>query len=320
MVSPADVALVLLGAAVVVVVLDDLVRTVLSPGAGAGLLTRRVGRAVSAVPRRAGASPGSLLRRATGPAALVGTVVTWLAGLVLGFALVLAGLGDDHLRVAADGLAWDASTAPYVAVTTLFTLGLGDVIPETATGRVVVSLGAIVGLLLVTLSVTYLVPVVTSVTDRRTQASQLSALGHDAATIRRRLVEELAPTSADQLLLDLAMDVRRTAQRHLTYPVLHYFQTGERGTAFAPAVAAFTEAVVSGLPSSDSSPAARVIYMDAVDELLSVTDVHTSQHLPEEAPPGAVGDLDEWSSERRRRLAAFVADSGWSWEQHVLGR
>ncbi len=74
-----------------------------------------------------------------GPLSLVFLIAAWAAALVFGFALMYNGLGShftDSLGVKAD-----LRTDLYVSGTTLFTLGLGDVVPLNPWTREMIILG-----------------------------------------------------------------------------------------------------------------------------------------------------------------------------------
>ena len=85
------VLFVLAGAAVLLLLLVDVVQTVFVPRGDAGPVTRRVHRAVWATGRHAARSPRLLRRRLlglVGPLLLPLTVLLWALELVVGFALV----------------------------------------------------------------------------------------------------------------------------------------------------------------------------------------------------------------------------------------
>lgn len=71
--------------------------------------------------------------------------------------------------------------------TTVSTLGLGDVVPTTHPGRVVTGIASLTGIGIITLSVTYVLPVVTSVSDRRRQAMSIHAMGSSTASLVQSL-------------------------------------------------------------------------------------------------------------------------------------
>jgi len=74
-----------------------------------------------------------------GPSALFLLIGVWITGLIGGFALLLLGLGTPLVATGGDA---GFGTAMYGSGTTFFTLGLGDVLPPTALGRLLVVLEA----------------------------------------------------------------------------------------------------------------------------------------------------------------------------------
>jgi len=129
-----DLLVQLLGAAVVVVVLQHGFFTVLFPGSGHGLVRRPLPRWVwTVLPRLPYRSPQSRrgLLSYNGPVQIAVTIVVWLLLLVLGWALVFQpALGNGV--VASIGTT-DTGWAPaiYFSGFALTTLGTGDLVPAT---------------------------------------------------------------------------------------------------------------------------------------------------------------------------------------------
>lgn len=315
-----EIVVVALGLVLVAVTNYDATITTLAPGTAAGPLTRWVGRGLWRGVHRVADGPASRLLVATGPLALVATLGTWIAVLVAGWSLVFGALASAELTTP-DGAPVTVGGAIYFAVTTLFTLGPGDVVPLGGLGHVLTSLALVNGMVLVTMAITYLVPVVGAVTDRRIQAATLSGYGTTAPAIRTTLAAGAEAYPVDDIVRDAATAIQTTAQRHLTYPVVHFFHSADRETAFAPAVAAFTEAVLALDSPEHLHEATRRSYLSALDDLLDVAEHHLRVAPPAEPPsalPGSTARTGDRSAsgpdpDLRRRLLAFVEDSGWSW-------
>src|SRR5262245_31744601 len=77
-----------------------------------------------------------------GPFALLVLIGVWAAGLISGFALLMWGLGAQMVSIGGDA---GFGTTLYGTGTTFLTLGLGDVLPHTALGRMLVVLEAGIG-------------------------------------------------------------------------------------------------------------------------------------------------------------------------------
>lgn len=137
----------------------------------------------------------------------------------------------------------DAWSRVYYAGFTFFTLGVGDYIPGGPVWQIASVVAVANGLFLVTLSITYIVPVLSAVVERRQQAGTLSAMGEDVEELLERVWDGRSFAYLTSQLPLVAQGVALTAQRHLAYPVLHYFHADERELAFAPSVAVLDEAV-----------------------------------------------------------------------------
>lgn len=315
-----------IGVAVLLVVAYDLSRTTLAPASGAGPVTSTVGRFIWRTGHLGGPAPSSWRLRILGPAVLGVTFAAWVLLVGLGWWLVVLFL--DGLIESSTNQVATAGERLYFVFTTLATLGPGDILPTTGIARLATGMMAITGFVLLTLSVTYILPVITAVTQRRVQARTISELGISDAAIEARLDD---PDATAQLLSEVASELRVLTEKHLSYPILHYFHSPDRPTALAPSVAALDEAVgaLSRRPPADR-PAmlALVRFRGAVDDLLEVMENHLGSHVPPDPPartPEVASAVEELVCRHgrdghRRWLAALVADAGWSWEDVTGGR
>lgn len=190
------------------------------------------------------------------------------------------------------------------------------------------NISAIIGLALVTLSLTYLLQVVNAVTNERTVASQIAGLG--PAPVEGVTHAAAAPRlgTLPLQLSSIAESLSSAAQAHLAFPMLQFFHSQEVNSSVAVNLARFDEIITildHGLPN-DHTPTVRA-GRSAVDRFLSTL------HLPSEpAPPppppsltalrrrcpdvvdgpgfaAAIGPLDA----RRSRLHTYVREEGWDW-------
>ncbi|MDG4832511.1 potassium channel family protein [Solwaraspora sp. WMMD1047] len=132
----------------------------------------------------------------------------------------------------------------YFAGFSIFTLGVGDYVPGTASAQIATNFAVLSGLFLITLGITYLMQVVSAVVDKRTIAGHIAALGTDPVDILRRNWDgtRFSPMF-EQHLTSLTPEVIRLGERHLAYPVLHYFHAETR-TKAAPAGLTVLDGVV----------------------------------------------------------------------------
>lgn len=100
------------------------------------------------------------------------------------------------------------------------------------------------GFFVITLAITFLTPVVSSVTQRRQLASQLTFTSECAQDILTHAWNGRSFGTLESRLLSLAPQLVQLEQRHFSYPVLHFFVERERRISIEPAITALDEALL----------------------------------------------------------------------------
>jgi Ion channel len=323
------------GAAVVVLVLADVVATTLTIGTGAGPLTRRVlGPAWRVLLRLHRRDSTSAWLSTAGTVLLMTTVLIWVALLWGGWTLVY--LSDPGSLVdAATGRPVGGLDVLYYAGFTVFTLGVGDVVATTPGWRVLTAGAGFSGLFLVTLAITYLLSVVSAVVSRRTVAVQIHTLGPTATAmvVQGWTGSGFSPTFLQQLTA-LGERVVTVAEQHLAYPVLHYFHSRRPESAARVAIARLDDvllllraAVAPGVRPHPSVtvPVHRAVarYLTAAEGTSAVPRRTVAPPVPSPRPLAEagipLGDPAGWDRaaavevQRRRTLSRLVHADGWSW-------
>ena len=327
-------ALVAGGSALVLLVLADVLFTTLTLGEGAGPLTRRILGLLWRCSLRLGRPERrSRVLSNSGPALLVVTVAFWLTTTWLGWWLVF--LGSGSVRKAETDVPAGAADVAYYAGYAISTLGTGDFVADSPVWRILTALAGVEGLILVTLSITYLLSVVSAVVARRALATQIHALGGTAGEI---VVEGWAGNGFSpafvQQLVGATGSLATVVQQHFAYPVLHYFRSSSPAESAPVAVAVLDDvlllleaAVDADVAPSTSAvrPARRIVadYVRTVGGMAAVGDRREPPPCPSVAPleragiplrPAAERDgAFRTGAERRRGLRQLVEEAGWSW-------
>lgn len=174
-----------------------------------------------------------------GPLSLVFLIVAWAAALVIGFSLMYYGLGSqfkDQLGVAA-GLRTDL----YVSGTTLFTLGLGDVVPLNPWTRELIILEAGTGLGFVAVVIGYFPVLYGAFSKREMAISLLDARAGSPPTAVELLRRHSFPGGEAALTLLLEEWERWAAElmeSHISYPLLCYFRSQHTNQSWLSALTA----------------------------------------------------------------------------------
>lgn len=323
----------LLGLVIVGFTLCDLLLTTLTLDGGGPLVnnvSRWIWKAVT-YHRRCASSHRLLVFAGLG--ILLCATFLWISLVWTGWTLIFC--ASDYAVVNAEtGKPADVWTRIYFTGYTLVTLGLGDYKPQDGVWQVLTAIAAANGFFLVSLSITYLLPVISAATQKRQLAAYISSLGKTSDDIVLRAWNGKNFGLLEQHLVTLTPMLLLHAQRHLTYPVLHYFHSPERYTAGTLSIAVLDETLT--LLKYGVKPAEQI---DAVTlyaarqavttflETLNSTFIEPAKDAPpipaldrlraggvptvsDEAFESAIGDL----ARRRRLLLALVQSHGWDWD------
>ena len=329
-----DVLLAVAGFAVVTLVTVDVVWSTLSVGSGMGPVSRLVvavvWRRVLSRHHRTGRHHERLARR--GFFLLLAVAGTWVTLLLLGWALVMQ--AGTSTALTSDGLSAGVGDRVYLAAYSVVTLGLGDIEPGNGFGQVVVVLAAVTGLMLLTLTVTYFVPLVGAAAEKRTLGAALGGLGRPPQRLLRRAWDGEQLAALDSYLTSFTSSVTALSQQHVIYPVLDLLPSRTRTTSAALGVAVLDEAMTLHdlvlhpsvrLPAMVVEPLRHAVHVYL--ETLRDGFVPRSGEVPPRPDVSGLRDAgiplspeEGWDeafeavSERRSLLLALVRDDGWTWD------
>lgn len=160
-----------------------------------------------------------------GPLSLLGLMVTWVLGLIVGFALV-------HWSLATSLNAPDAAptlgTYLYWSGGTFFTLGYGDITPFGLIGRTLAVAEAGMGFGFLALIISYLPVFYQTFSQRETMIALLDARAGSppcAAQILLRLGNSGDIAAIDPFLADWERWSAELLESHLSFPVLSYYRS-----------------------------------------------------------------------------------------------
>lgn len=298
---------------------------------GGGPITRRLWVTALAV-HRAGGSTAHGLLKFVGTPILLGTVFCWIVMLFAGYMMIFSAAAGAVVR-SSDGMTADFAERFYFTGYTLFTLGLGDFVPGGDGWRVVTVIATMNGLFLVTLAITYLLPVISATAQTRQLAAVISNLGTNPPELILRAWDGKGFSGLTNYLTQITQMIDLHTQRHLAYPVLHYFHSCERRTAVAPSLAVLQDALI--IFSAGVAPEGRLRAIDlepasrALEGLLSVLRNRYVTPADEPPPFADLAPLREGGiplvaeAEFRRRLEeyrevrclfrSYVEFGGWQW-------
>lgn len=160
-----------------------------------------------------------------GPLSLLLLLMVWATSLIFGFAfLYWANASAIHTAGGIPGFSMDL----YLSATSFFTLGLGDVIPQTPPSRALVAVEAGIGFGFLALVIGYLPALNQSFSRREVNISLLDARAGSpptAAEMLHRHSHDHGLEALQELLRDWEGWSAELLESHLSYPVLAYFRS-----------------------------------------------------------------------------------------------
>ncbi|WKN42179.1 potassium channel family protein [Tunicatimonas pelagia] len=178
---------------------------------------------------------------------------TWIAMIWTGFVCIFHAFPESVLQ-GQNKTPTDLFEKIYHVGYTLSTLGIGDYVPGNNFWRVATALVSFLGLVTITMSITYLVPVVSNAIQKRSLSLYIAGLGESPEQIVINSFNGENFKGIDNQLPDLASMIFTYAQNHLAYPILHHMHNAN--------------------PSENI-----VLKLAALDEALTIFQFHVPEHL-----------------------------------------
>lgn len=231
-----------------------------------------------------------------GPLSLLLLLGVWAVSLIVGFGLLQWALGSA--MEAPEGAA-NFGTDLYVSGTTLFTLGLGDVTPRTATARALVVVEAGTGLGFLALVIGYL-PVIYQAFSRRETSITLLDARAGSPPSAGELLRRNGTCDTAEALVSFLQDWERWAaellESHLSYPVLAYYRSQHDRESWLAALTTVLDAcalIIAGVEGIPAWPARLTFAMarHAAVDLSQILGTPPCAPHPDRLPPGDLARL-----------------------------
>jgi hypothetical protein len=174
-----------------------------------------------------------------GPLSLLLLIVVWAGGILTGFALLYFAL-HSPLRDPLFSVAGFLSDL-YLSGTTLFTLGIGDVLPQTRGVRVLIVLESGMGLGFLAMVISYFPVLYQAFSRREVSISLLDARAGSpptAAELMRRHSFQGGVEALNILLIEWERWSAELLESHISYPLLCYFRSQHTNQSWLSALTA----------------------------------------------------------------------------------
>ncbi|HEY8490343.1 MAG TPA: potassium channel family protein [Dehalococcoidia bacterium] len=237
-----------------------------------------------------------------GSLSLILLLATWSAALIAGFAGLLWAFGFAP----PGGGSTSFGTALYLSGTNFFTLGLGDIQPETRAGRAVTVAEVGIGLAFLALVVSYLPVLYQAFSRREVNVSLLDARAGSppsAGELLRRYNGDSAG-SLERIMRDWEGWAAELLETHLSHPVLAFYRSQHERQSWLAALTTILDASALVLAGAGKVPDQPVRLTFAMARHAAVDLAQVFVTAPAEPEPPR---LDR---ETFRRLYALLAGAG----------
>jgi hypothetical protein len=222
-----------------------------------------------------------------GPLSLLLLLLLWAVLLIVGFGMFYFSMrspfGDALMGHSASAWA-QFGTDLYVSGTTLFTLGLGDVVPHRLLARALIIFESGVGLGFVALVIGYLPVLYQAFSHREVSVALLDARAGsppNAAELLRRHAFEGGHEALSDLLAEWERWSAEILESHISYPILCYYRSQHDNQSWLSALVSILDtcalliSVVEGTPSRQ----AQLTFVMARHALIDLGHVfHIEEH------------------------------------------
>jgi len=252
-----------------------------------------------------------------GPLSLLLLFAVWAVALIFGFAILHFAAGSAISLAPNQHRGFWADL--YISGTTFFTLGLGDVTPQTELARVITVMEAGLGFGFLAVVISYLPVLYGAFSRREVNISLLDARAGSpptAAELLRRHTQPQSVEALQQYLHDWETWAAELMESHLSYPVLCYFRSQHSNQSWLAALTTMLD--VSALLIAYGEGALRwqakltfAISRHAVADLAQVLNCPPKATNGERLPPAELRNL------RALLVAAKLSPCCAEWEKRA---
>ena len=321
-----------LGVTLLFITATDLINTSLSVR-GAGFISKRLSKSIwnllLIINKKMGRRK---VLEIGGAVILVSILINWLLLIWISASLLFISCPDSLINVETNSPTTVVNKIFFTGYT-LSTLGLGDIEPEGNFWDILTSTLSFTGLILISIAITYLIPVVSSEITKRKISVTINTLGGSVEEILLNYWNGKDFKELEQPFIPLIDSIILHAQNHKAYSVLHFFHSSDRKEAFVLNITNLDEALTVLLHniSKEQQPSYNVLIRlrKAISSYL-VTLPATYITPGKKTPPipilaalenkgikiisGEMVDLEyEKLRTRRRLLLSLIKDDGWEW-------
>jgi hypothetical protein len=324
----------ILGIIIYLLIVLDVIQTTLSLQGGGWLTSRFSHFFWKGFLNISGKDGSSKFLSHAGYILLIAIVIIWVFALWSSMVLILYSNPGSIIQSSTKTTAglWEVI---YYSGFTLSTLGVGDFIAAGNYWRLLTTIYSFTGLILLTMSVTYFIPVLSAVIDQQKLGIKLSTLGSTPQEIVLNSWNKKDFSRLTNKIDDISDSIIKYSQHHRTYPVIHYFHNPNQSNNVVLQLARLYEALIilthkikkeKQPPLEDIRPL--IVAFENYFKIISeVTHINIKEKNPAKISvailqahglvPATIEqkDIEEKFMKKRKFFKTLLLQDGWKWRQ-----
>jgi hypothetical protein len=327
-----------LGILLLIITATDLINTSLSVR-GAGFLTKRLSKTIWSVLLLLSNKTGrKKVLELGGAIILVSILINWMLLIWISASLLFISYPDSLMNVETNTRTTIMNKVFFTGYT-LSTLGLGDMEPEGPFWDMLTAVLSFTGLILISIAVTYLIPVVSAEIVKRRISVFINTLGSSVENILSNYWNGKNFKELEQPFTALTDSIILHAQNHKAYSVLHFFHSSDKREAFVLNLTNLDEVLTILLHNIplEQRPSTNIVLRlrKAISSYLITLPAAFIIPGNESPPLHSLKGLEnkgvtilnnemsvleyEKLKSRRRLLLSLLKDDGWEWTDLLVG-
>lgn len=322
----------ILGILIYLLIVIDVIQTTLSLQGGGWLTSRFSHFFWKGFLSISGKDGTSKILSHAGYILLITIVIIWVFALWCSMVLILYSNPGSIIQSSTKATAglWEII---YYSGFSLSTLGVGDFVAAGNYWRLLTTMYSFTGLILLTMSVTYFIPVLSAVIDQQKLGISFRTLGSTPQEIVLNSWNKKDFKRLTNKIDDISDSIIKYSQQHRAYPVIHYFHNPKQKNNVVLQLTRLYEALIiltnkikeeNRPPLQDLQPLI-VAFENYFETISEVTHINVQEKNPPEISveilqeqnmvPNSMEqkDIEENIMEKRRFFKTLLYQDGWEW-------
>lgn len=267
----------------------------------------------------------------SGPLILFSTILLWIIFLWIGWTLIFYSFPTSIIDKNNTTISF-IDILYYVGYT-MFTVGNGDFYPNGGIWQFLSSIISIGGMLMITLSVTYILQVISAVVNKRALASQITSIGKSAEEFIKEQWNGEGFGAIELQMRPLASQLATLTEQHLAYPILNYYHAAKFENSLAVAISIYDDALtlIAAGVEKDYHPPTTILTSgrQTINSYLHTLQTAFIKAAEDNPPPPDLSKLKEAKiptvseeefqqklkdlEDRRKLISGMIENDAWHW-------